>query len=451
MDELSIVLSDIEYTNNLIGNRIGDFFDDIFKRIGKLQEWVKDQLGKFTDKITNEVEKALTKFRNYLIEKLLAFSDWLKEMKYKFRQLMADIMGDVWGFWAVIFGVAVLCYYFPQIVAFIKNTKIYIYLAKVWEVLKSYIGTFLQKIGYIQALQVHRVMLILNPKYQEWWNKLDVAFSAMAEEVELGVGVLSLLTYNIKALYFSVYTLFGVDADTIEMKAYDDITRFWADKHKKWVDYVTNPQQIFLDAMRELVYPLLAEQAEYGSERAQEELRQAKRIDQALIDANDVRIKLNTLIDGLPDEIANAVKRHAQPFLDYVNDQFTRVVEPWIKKIQDSVNILEETNNEIRAAVALNSLRRRTVGDFFFTVMLDGSVNDASRYTMLRESLGYIYGNGIDEVNSILLKCQMEDVATDNNTPTEAGGGPIYPEPESIDLDFPNKPISVKPWFVGEY
>jgi hypothetical protein len=430
---------------------IGDAAVDTVDWFGDTAADVGDAIGDAYNKITDWVYDALEDAKNWMIEQLLALTEEIRVWKYKFSIWLGEWLDNPILFWLTIAGLTVAVIYLPSVIASLQSTTVWVAAKAAFDVVKKMTGTFLDKIHYIQALTVHRIWLIIDVDYQEFWNSLDQAFMGLAEQASLGVGTLNALTENIHALYFSTYTMMGWDVDSIEVKFYQDSTAFWAKANKRWERYVRDPQLIFLDIQQELVYPILQEQALNGEERAKSELETAQKIDTTITNVDTVRKDLNALIEMLPQSVQDAIDKNTLQVLNKVNEIFEEYIEPYQLKLQESMSIVSQNIYEIEEAVALNRLRKRTPGDELINILFDGSLDIASKRKAMSYLLSLIFDGDMSTNDDVIgIVSRQNTVADDDLAPLQK----IYPS-EVYQPLVTIKLADIQPpkggWFVGEY
>ncbi len=407
-------------------NAVGaDLYKPVTETLGNIKEWVVKQ-------IQNLVEE-------------------LRVLKWKFRRKLAEWLENPIVFWLSVAGIIVVAVFVPEIVSWLQKTKLWILAKAVIDKIKTLAGKFLDKIHYVQLITVHRVMLILNPDYQAFWNDLDQAFMALAEEIELGVGTMNNLTMSVRNLYYATYSMLGIDMDTIEIKFYQDATTFWANANKRWERYVRDPQLIFLDAATELVYPVLTEQTQYGNERIQHELETAENIDKIFENVDDFRNAINDLIEALPDEIEASVLLHVGPFMDKINKAFDETINPWRKKIDESIDIIENTINEVNNAIRTNKQRERSLVDELGSILFDGSLDIASKRKIMSALFDRILKGSIETQNELDTVLLLNYTREKDDTPTTEREEKPTPYIPLIKIDMSSIYKSAENWFIGEY
>jgi len=421
-------------------------------------EWIfgnAEKVGKEVDRVTqgykDAAELALQGPMDWIVEQILALTEQIRVWKYRFRQAVAKWLDNPILFWLSVAGIAALVVYLPAIAKLIVNTNAFKFGATLFAAIKSSVGTLLEKIGYIQVIQVNKILLIINPDYQKFWSDLDEAFMGLAEEIEIGVGTFNNLNMSIRDLYYSTYTLLGIDQDTIEMRFYEDSTKFWQGAQDRWERYVRDPKLIFDDIQKELVYPILSEKAQFGIDRAKNDLLVAERIDTTIVNLDSFRTSVNAVFDAMPSFVHEAIDEKIGEVLSSIDQFFEDKLLPWREKLDASITSVALTIQEMESAIFSNSVRTHSVSDDLVSILFDGSLNIKEKRDAISLLMSKILEPDFTRANDRdLLFIALNEKSNDDF--------PVYnvkSEPDkyvplfSISLDAIK--ASSEGWFVGEY
>lgn len=417
----------------------------------KAIDWLMLNTGRAIYHANDWIWQKLDALKNWTIEQLVYITEELKVWKYHFTNTISQWLDNPVAFWLTLAGIVVLACYLPQIISWMKGTKAWIAGIKIFDTLKKFTGTFLEKIGYIQALEVHKIFLLIDKDYQDFWRDIDEAFMSFAEQIEIGVGTINNLTYSVRQIYFSTYSIIGLDSDTIEMKFYDDATKFWSKAQKNIERYIRNPQVIFEDLMKELVYPILNEQSKLGSDRINHEIEQAKKVNETIENLDELRDGVNSLVSALPEEIQKSINKHVGGAIYLLNTTVDSVLLPFKEKSELVIDELETTIDEIKNAVASNALKRSKAVDGLLLSLFDGTLDIKEKRELLAALLGKIISPELKDQNNIdtlFIATNVADSIDENDKYNEENN---TIQTTLFTLDFSKIVPSIDGWYVGEY
>lgn len=408
---------------------------------------VEDAVQAVNDAVTDALDKA----KAWVIEQIQKLTEEWRLFKYRFSQAVSKWMDDPVRFWLTIAGVVALVVVFPELMSALKSTDAWKVASTTFKLIKEAVGGFLVKIGYVQALEVHKIFLLLNPKYTSFWSDLDQAFMGLAEQIEIGVGTMNAITESVRMLYFNTYTMLGMDVDTIEMKFYDDATKFWSNANSVWELYVRNPSAIFDAIQRELVYPVLTEQANLGGERAKHLLEMSDKVDTAILNADAVRLSLENVIESLPDDMEALINDKTSGFFDEIDSLFEDKLLPFSEKLEGATAIIKQDMKEIQLAIIENMARQPSELEKFVKSLFDGSLDISGIKTDMANLLGRIVSDTntkaveLDVISDIINQKDERPVPLPIQTSNETPYKPLI-DLSKIVINLPSDG-----WFVGEY
>lgn len=409
--------------------------------------WINDKIKAVTDSIYSVLAKA----QEWTIQTLNNITEEIRIQKYRFRNALATWLNDPINFWLAIAGLVALSAIVPSIITTIKASTAWATAVATFEAIKKFSGTFLEKIGYIQGLNLHKLFLLLSVDYQNFWGELDEAFMGLAEELEIGVGTLNNLTESIRNIYYSTYTMIGLDTDTIEIQFYDDATKFWAKARSQWERYIRNPQQIFTDAMTELVFPALQDASKYGTERIEQELKIANDLSTTIENVTKVRESLQGFVEALPDEIQATISTRLELFSKAMDSAFNDVLIPLKKKLDDTTSLMGESIDGLKEAVRRNLNARRGPVDSILSALYDDTLDIPGKRERINALFDKILSPSLSNLNDkdlLLLAQNTIDALPTEKTGEEETQAPFAP---LFTLDFGAIQRSAEKWFVGEY
>jgi len=331
--------------------------------MGRVADAVKDWVQEQIDKLTAWL-------REYIAQQLEAFALWLRLAKFDFKVWLSEFTATTHGFWifiGVIIAGVVLSVYVQQTDAWIKLSG---EVTILFEKIKNGFGSILAKTGYSLINTGHNIGMLLNDDYAAAWGLVYDGISAVSEEIHLGISTVTLAIRNVRNLVYVAATFAGQDNLAAEI-AYNDLTTTFLERIEgRMRRYVENPQLLFNDIDREIVWPQLEVMQAGQGELLGKVLAVESWISEKTDEITDMRDAFDQLVVDMPQEVEESLNLHWLPLRDRVDNFYADYITPYQETVDAIIGEVGAMLLRQQTALDLLMARYDSPGDMLAAILL---------------------------------------------------------------------------------
>ncbi len=291
----------------------------------EIRKWIDDKIQALTDWL-----------RDFIATAIDNISVFLRVTKHNIKIWLAEFIATTHGFWISIGVVIALVI----ITTYVGQSEIWLQLVDdvhaIMNNIRAGLGNVLSKTGFSLLNSAHNIALLLNDDYADAWNVVYGSLAGLSEELRLGISTINQAIRNARSVVYSAAIFAGQDTFAAELEFLELEVPFRLKLEERFARYARNPELIFNDIDREIVWPSLNVMEE-GQRDILENiaglgLSLSEKADQIV----DIRDSFDQFVADLPEEFTDAFNAHWAPFRDKVDAFF----ENWIVPLQSRLDIL---------------------------------------------------------------------------------------------------------------